>query len=66
MFGKPKRISGARRAGLEIALERGDLGGLILQRVEPMRVARRDLDRRDDRRHAPSPSRTSRRAAASL
>ncbi len=37
--------------GLEIALHRGDLGGLVGERVEPMQVADDDLSGRGQRRH---------------
>ena len=39
------------RAGLEVAFQRGDLGGLVVQRIEAVRVAGENLDRRDDGRH---------------
>ena len=42
----------AVRVALEMAFHRHDLGGLVLQRVEAVRVAGEDLDRRDHRDHA--------------
>ena len=51
MFGQPNRISGAWEAGLKVAFQRSDLGRLIVQRIEAVRVAGENLERRDDRRH---------------
>ena len=51
MSGMPNRISGAPALGLEVALHGGDLGRLVLERVEAVQVAGDDLDRRDDGRH---------------
>ena len=47
MSGKPKRMSGMLCAGLvlPVALDRGDLGRLVLQRVEAVLVTDLDLDR---------------------
>ncbi len=47
-----------------MALHRGDLGGLVLQRVQAVHVAGDDLDRRDDQRHPHRHREHHRRAAA--
>ena len=40
-----------RAGGVEVAFHRGDLHRLVLERVEPVDVAHRDLQRRHDRGH---------------
>ncbi len=42
---------GSARARLEMSLHRGDLGGLVLERVQAVQVARHDLQRSDQRGH---------------
>ena len=49
LVGQGKQQQGHMAAGLPIAFHRGDLGGLVLQRVQPVHVARKDLHGNEER-----------------